>query len=364
MNRTGWLGSLMALCLLAAPALGQTPTPQDVVTRPPLIARYALNRVNKRLCGTVVDFTNRHGADRRFWSDALCQKRDMYVYLPPCYDPAKSYPVMLWLHGFLQDELSFIEYIIPHFDQAMCCGKLPPMIIAAPDGTIKGRPSVFAGSSFLLNSDAGNFEDYLIDDVWPFLIANFPIRAEREAHVIAGLSMGGFAAYNQAVKHQCLFKVVVGIYPPLNLRWLDCHGRYMRNFDPCCWGWRESVSRGFEVIGRFRCVLQVPLKLMLDPLFHGRGPGTVERLSLENPTEMIIRGELKEGDLDLYVAYGGRDEFNVDAQVESFLYTARQYGITVDVDYDPHGRHNSSTALKFFPAIIDWLAPRMAPFAP
>lgn len=365
LNRTGWLGSLLMLCLLTVPALAQPQNSAEAaVLRQQPFSRFRLERVNKKLCGKVLDYTSRHGGDHRIWSNALCQKRDMYVYLPPCYDPTKSYPVMLWLHGFMQDEHSFIDYVIQPFDEAICCGKLAPMIIAAPDGTIRGRPSILTGSSFFLNSDAGNFEDYLIDEVWPFLLANFPIRPEREAHVIAGLSMGGFAAYNQAIKHQCLFKVVVGIYPPLNLRWVDCHNRYMRNFDPCCWGWRESVDRGWEAVGRFYCVIRAPLRLMLDPLFNGRPPGTVERLALENPTEMIIRGDLKEGDLDLYVAYGCRDEFNLDAQVESFVYVARQHGITVDVESDPRGRHNQATAVRFFPGIIEWLAPRVAPYAP
>lgn len=351
MNRNAWLGALTALCLVASPSLAG-----------PILPSKKLERANGRLCGSIVDYTCHHGFDNRIWSNALCQKRDMYVYLPPCYDPAKSYPVLVWLHGFLQDERSFLEYIVQPFDDAMCCGKLPPMIIAAPDGTIRGRPSIYGGSSFFLNSDAGNFEDYLINDVWPFLLANFPIRPEREAHVIGGVSMGGFGAYNQAIKHQCMFKVAFGIYPPLNLRWVDCHGRYMRNFDPDCWGWRESV-RPCQIIGKFYCVGLVPLKLMLNPLFH-RSPDTVNRLSLENPTEMIIRGELKPDDLDLYVGYGHRDEFNLDAQVESFLHVAREYGVEVAVEYDPRGRHNTDTALRLIPGIIDWLAPLVAPFDP
>lgn len=354
MNRNGWLGSLMALCLLAAPALGGPLGNRAFPVK-------HLERTNRKLCGTVLDFTCHHGDDNGLWSAALCQKRDLYVYLPPCYDPTKSYPVMLWLHGFMQDEKHFLDYV-HFFDQAICCGKLAPMIIAAPDGTIRGRPSIFQGNSFFLNSDAGNFEDYLIQEVWPFVFNNFPCRPEREAHVIAGLSMGGFAAYNQAIKHQELFKVAIGIYPPLNLRWVDCHGRHMANFDPSCWGWRTSVKRGCEVIGRFKCVVLVPLKLMLDPLFHHRGPETVERLSLENPAEMILRGELKPGDLDLYVAYGGKDEFNLDAQAESFLHVAREHGIEIGVDYDPNGRHNMDTAVRFMPGIIDWLANLMAPF--
>ena len=31
-------------------------------------------------------------------------------------------------------------------------------------------------NSFFINSNAGNFEDYIVQDVWSFLVANYPIR--------------------------------------------------------------------------------------------------------------------------------------------------------------------------------------------
>jgi len=61
----------------------------------------------------------------------------------------------------------------------------------------------------------------------------------------------------------------------------------------------------------------------------------------------------------MYVAYGGRDEFNIDAQVESFLFRACQRGLTVGVGYDPKGRHNERTGLRLFPGAIEWAAPRI-----
>jgi hypothetical protein len=351
-SRATGLASLLALILAVS----------DLHARilPPAIDN--LGRINHRLHGTVIDHTHHHGADRRFWSDALCQKRDMYVYLPPCYDPSKQYPVMLWLHGFMQDENDFINTYVIQFDRAIASGKIAPMIIAAPDGSTKGRVALFGPNSFFINSDAGNYEDYLINDVWPFLLTHYPIRPEREAHVISGISMGGFAAFNQAMKHRDIFKVAVGVYPPLNLRWVDCHGRYWGNFDPNCWGWREDVDRGREVIGRFAGgVIKIRLRRLIDPLF-GRGPETIARLSYENPIEMLDRLSITNGELDMFVVYGGWDNFNLDAQIDSFLYAAKERGICVGYCKAPLGRHNTRTALRLFPCILDFLGRTMAPY--
>jgi S-formylglutathione hydrolase FrmB len=325
---------------------------------------FELNRLNRRLHGHVVDHTNRHLGDHRIWSEALQEPRDLYVYLPPGYDPHKCYPLILWLHGIGSDEQAFLKYAVEDLDLAMACGKLPPAIVAAPDGSLRGFAcfTTIAGS-FFLNTKAGRFEDFLMQDVWNFLHQHYPIRPEPEAHVLAGVSMGGGSAFNLAIKYRERCRVVFGLFPPLNLRWVDCHSNYQGDFDPCCWGWRTDMNRPNEVIGRFG-IFVVRLQRILAPLFGRRNPQTVEELSRENPIEMIDRLNLKEGELQMYVAYGARDQFNIDAQVESFLYLARQRGLTVGVGYDPRGRHDYTTAERLLPGVIHWLAPRLAPFSP
>jgi S-formylglutathione hydrolase FrmB len=320
-------------------------------------------RLNHRIAGHLDAYTNHHGVDRRIWSAALGQRRDMYVYLPPGYDPCKRYPLMLWLHGINSDERTFVKQAVVDLDEAIASGRLPPMIVAAPDGSLNGRPTLFGTNPLFLNSDAGRFEDYVIQDVWPFLLQHYPIRPEREAHVVAGYSGGGGAAFRMAIKYRETFGVVFALSAPLNIRWMDCHGRYMANFDPNCWGWREDVSRGREVIGRFYGVVAIRLRKLVYPLF-GRGPEAVEQLSRENPIEMIDLYGLRPGELGMYVGYGGHDQFNMDAQVESFLYRARERGLPVTVGYERHGRHNWRTGRRLLPGALCWLAPRMAPYAP
>src|SRR5262249_24214223 len=70
-----------------------------------------LDVINRRLQGKVVDYTANHGVDNRIWSRSLYQRRDLYVYLPPHFDPNQQYPLMIWMHGFAQDEQSFLEQV-------------------------------------------------------------------------------------------------------------------------------------------------------------------------------------------------------------------------------------------------------------
>ncbi len=319
-------------------------------------------RLQTRLRGCILDFTNNHGTDRRIYSAALCQKRAMYVYLPPGYDPCRAYPVLLWFHGFRQDEHEFLGDVAGPIDRAIACGQLPPLIAAAPDGTFNGQPSILRGNSFFINSLQGRFEDYILQDLWPFLLQNFAIHPAREAHVLGGVSMGGFAAYNLAMKHQSEFGAAMGIFPPLNVRWVDCHGRYAGNFDPNCWGWRTSLDNQREVIGSFAGgLIRIRARRMFIPLFDHL-PDAIDRLSEENPTERLLRGEVSPGALALWVGYGGKDEFNIDAQIESFLYVARERGIDVTVRYEPKGHHDVATARRMVPCLLRWLAQVLEPY--
>jgi S-formylglutathione hydrolase FrmB len=322
---------------------------------------FAMVHAKKELNGQIIDFTHNHGHDRRLWSKALNEKRDLYVYLPPCFNPKHRYPLGIFLHGAGQDEQFFLE-VVKLFDRAIAEGKMPPVILAAPDGSLPGRPSFLCPASFFANTRAGRFEDYVMCDVWDFMMETFPIRPERDAHGIFGVSMGGSAAFTHAIKHRDRLKLAVGFAPALNLRWVDCHGKYETHFDPDCWGWREKPNR-LEIIGRPNLLVKMRFGTLFGPII-GYGPDAIVELSKFNPIEIMAMHNLQPGDLDLYVAYGGHDEFNIAAQVESFLFAAKLRGVEVTVDFDPKGRHDFSTGERMMPRALEWVAPRVAAFAP
>lgn len=328
-----------------------------------IVDTIVLAKVRCRLDGQLLDYTANHGRDRRIWSPSLCMRRDLYVYLPPCFDPCLRYPVIFYLHGFAQDERSFLG-VVPSIDERIRCGRMPPTIVVAVDGSFTGRPSVLKPASFYINSNAGRYEDYLMCDVWDWAHANFPIRPEREAHVLAGASMGGGASFNLGLRHRDRVGVTAGVFPPLNVRWVDCHNNYLGKFDPNCWGWRTELTRRSEVMARYLAgLIKIRIGTFIDPLF-GFNNEAVARLSEHNPIEHLDRYDIKNGEVAMFVGYGGKDEFNIDSQVESFLYTARARGIDVDVYYLPRGRHDTRTAMRILPATLDWLGQQLMPYGP
>lgn len=328
--------------------LGQVP--------PALLGTRQVDRVNRRLAGQLLAFTKTRDGDRRIWSQALCQRRDLLVYLPPNFNPACRYPLALFLHGAAQDEQFFLQAIVRPFDEAIRKGELPPVLIAAPDGSIKGVASLAQPATFWADSRVGKFETYLMEDVWGFLTSNFPVLPQREAHALIGVSMGGSASFALAIKHKERFKTAIGIMPLLNHRYVDCRGRYRSAFDPNCAALRESVGH-LEIIGRRR-LFMLRFRDLYEPMF-GRGPEQVAGMSRLSPLELMLEHDLRPGELELYVGYGTRDEFNVAAQVESFLHAARRRGIDVTVDRVPNGLHDLSTGLKLFPRVVEWAAERL-----
>ena len=324
-------------------------------------AYHQVDRLNEKLVGQVLDYTDNHDCDRRIWSEALCEKRSLYVYIPPGYDGKTQFPAMLWLHGLGYDEKNFLD-VVPEFDNAIRAGKLPPMIIAAPDGSVRTRPSLMKSGSFYVNSKAGNFEDYTIQDVWCFVKRGFAIRPERQAHIIAGASMGGFGAFNLGFKYRDEFGCLVGLLAPLNLRYGDCTGRYLTQFDPQCFELRDT-NRRYELIGRFYGVILIRSKRLLDPLVGRRDPNPTAFVSKENPYELMSSLDVRPGDYEMFVGYGKKDQFNLAAQNESFLDAATKRGITPTVVVVPEGRHDSATAKSMTEPLFVWMTDRLEPFA-
>ena len=152
-------------------------------------------------------------------------------------------------------------------DDLIVCGEFPPAIIACPDGTYGGRNRYNAKHSLYVNGCGGRFEDHILQEVIPFLMANYSIRPEREAHAIMGASAGGYGAMSLAIEHRDLFGAVATLASPLNLRYSNRDGKYFENFNPLTYRWKTRYNPN-EVIGiSYFGLLRLRARRFMSPVF-------------------------------------------------------------------------------------------------
>jgi enterochelin esterase family protein len=152
-----------------------------------------------------------HGAVEINWrkSKALGgETRWVWIYTPPGYekDSGRRYPVLYLFHGSndtaggwtLAGQANFI------LDNLLAEKKSVPMIVVMPFGHAVpfGSPREVQAKNTTL------FEQYLLEDVVPFVDSKYRTAAGRENRAIAGLSMGGGQSLAIGLNHLELFSAI------------------------------------------------------------------------------------------------------------------------------------------------------------
>ncbi|WP_435020210.1 alpha/beta hydrolase [Tundrisphaera sp. TA3] len=345
------LPTLVVLATVLAPATGHAQI-WDFVS---------LRKVNGRLAGRVDDYTHNHGQDLRACSPILGMKRDLYVYVPPGYDPAVAYPLIVYFHSADFDEHALIGMgLLEELDAMILRGECPPVVVACPDGNYSGRNWVFAKHSLFVNGDGGRMEDHVMQEVIPFVQRHYSILPNREAHAVLGDSAGGYGALGMAIKHRDFFAASATLASPINLRYTNADGIYGQQFDPATYRWVERYDPETVIATFYHGLRRVKAKSVLGPIY-GDGPDALARMARDNPADLLFGSGLRPGELAIYLRFGALDEYNFDSHNLSFAWLASGLGIDVEVACDPEGRHN----LPFFKAhhqdAFRWLAARLPP---
>ena len=142
-----------------------------------------------------------HSPNSKFgeWRHAL-------VYTPAEYENAKNakkrYPVLYLQHGMGEGETSWaLQGKMQHImDNAIASGEAVPMLVVMESGDIK-QP--FGGG----NNQAGrseygaSFYPVLLNDLIPYIDANFRTKSDRENRAMAGLSWGGHQTFDVVLQN-------------------------------------------------------------------------------------------------------------------------------------------------------------------
>ncbi|HWY08733.1 MAG TPA: alpha/beta hydrolase family protein [Candidatus Acidoferrales bacterium] len=125
------------------------------------------------------------------------------IVLPPSFDTDKTkhFPILYSLHGLGDNEQFFVHSGAWNLVEDMReKGELKNFLIVTPDG----------GAGFYINSKDGKnrYEDFLLQEFFPFVENRYRVAAGRANRAISGVSMGGYGALHLAFRHPLLFSSV------------------------------------------------------------------------------------------------------------------------------------------------------------
>lgn len=153
-----------------------------------------------------------HGVVREhtYRSKALGRLRDLAVYTPPGYDKKTKarFPTLYLQHGSGDNQATWVTHGRAHWilDNLIAQGRAKPMIVVMMDGhasTPGNRGNGPQGNTTL-------FERDLIEDVMPFIEANYRVKPGAANRGIVGLSMGGGQSLTIGLNHLEHFSWVGG----------------------------------------------------------------------------------------------------------------------------------------------------------
>lgn len=167
--------------------------------------------------------------DEEIRSHALVRTMRLRIYLPPYYDRFEmQYPVLYLLHPWGQDERYWTDVMAIHVvaERLIHTGAVPPFIAVMPQGdksffvnaadphgdyelVVRAELPFFEGAL----EGCGDYGDYILNEVVPFVDERYRTRPDRQSRTIAGISMGGAGAATLAFTNPELFGSV-GIHSP------------------------------------------------------------------------------------------------------------------------------------------------------
>lgn len=147
-----------------------------------------------------------HGAvaERYYWSQTLGTIRRMHVWTPAGYEKSpEKLPVLYLVHGGGDTDNSWpgVGAAGLILDNLMAEGKMKPMVVVMPNGTIEMPDGNFMGEVPLFAQD-------MITDIIPFIEANYNVYTDQDNRAMAGLSMGGMETLEVTLNHPEMFRYV------------------------------------------------------------------------------------------------------------------------------------------------------------
>ena len=147
--------------------------------------------------GYIKDVPHGALAQRYYWSETLGEMRRMHVWTPAGYEKSKAkLPVLYLIHGGGDNDASWpgvgaAGWIL---DNLLAEGKMVPMIVVMPNGTITNVPN-----------EVPPFAQDMVTSIIPFVEKNYNVYTDAKHRAVAGLSMGGMETMEVAFNNIDMF---------------------------------------------------------------------------------------------------------------------------------------------------------------
>lgn len=270
--------------------------------------------------------------------------RDVIVYLPPDYDETQKYPAVYCLTGFtgrgkmFLNDSAFTPNLAQRMDKLIAEGKIKPMIAVLPDCFTH-----YGGSQYLNSSATGNYEDYLTDEIVPFVDETFSTVKDKNSRAVMGKSSGGYGALIMAMRHSDLFGLAcstsgdcyfeMGYLPDFAKAFRAMKGNPQRIVEKM---WDEEAKKGkndfdaLNIIGMSACYSPngADFDLPFDVKTGEIREDVWKKWKENDPVELVEKHaeNLKSLKL-LFIDAGTRDEFNLDIGAKILSNKLKKHGI-------------------------------------
>jgi len=276
------------------------------------------------------------------------------VYLPPGYDASSTpYPVVYALAGFTGTGLNMPNYAVweeslpEQIDDLIARHNCPPVIVAMPDCFTR-----LGGSQYVNSTTTGPYEDYLVQEVIPFVDRELRTSGGRDHRGVIGKSSGGYGALRLGMRHPEVFSAVA------------CHSGdlyfdygYLRDFPTAVNGLNQAggVAAFLEQFSQARkkgaliptlniiamaaayspegTEIRLPFKLPSGELI----PEVWERWLAHDPVRMIEDSHAAEALRRLkllFIDAGERDEYAL--HLGARIFTERLKALNIPHEYEEH----------------------------
>lgn len=310
--------------------------------------------------------------------------RQLPIYLPDGYDDRDNrYPVIYLLTGFtgrghfMLNDSAFDETIQERMDRLIQSGQLQPMIVVLPDCFTR-----YGGSQYLNSEAVGRYEDYLIQEIVPFVDQRYRTKAEARYRAVAGKSSGGYGAMVQTMKHPDLFGVVACHsgdmyfeygYKPDFVKFLNASikaelttpqalGDFLAAFTPKMFPKPNNFFDLLHISAMAACYSPNPdspcgFDLPFDPLTGELNDAVWQRWLTHDPIMMLEdeahQAALRQAKL-VYLDCGNRDEYALHYGARIFANRLETLGIAhVHQEYNGTHRHTAHRYDVSFKAISE-----------